>query len=246
MKANKKLFEFNNKKDYEVFLEHLFLLAEEKYKKFNQKLIPNYKNIIGIRTPILKDIAKKIVKSNPKNYFQVFDSFIKNKKEIYHEEKLIYCYLVAFTKENFQRKIKRIDSFIDLIDNWAICDSISSFKFVNDNKEEYFSYILEKIENKDIWEQRFILVFLLNFYIEKEYLNKIFDISEEIKSKEYYVSMAKAWLLSICYIKFKKESFEFLRNSNLDNWTINKTVQKIRESTRVSKIEKEEVLKLKR
>ena len=58
--------------------------------------------------------------------------------------------------------------------------------------------------------------------------------------------MAKAWLLSMCFIKFKKETYKFLKKTNLDKWTINKTIQKIRESLRVSKEDKEKVLNFKR
>ena len=38
----------------------------------------------------------------------------------------------------------------------------------------------------------------------------------------------------------------FLKKTNLDKWTINKTIQKIRESLRVSKEDKEKVLNFKR
>ena len=51
--------------------------------------------------------------------------------------------------------------------------------------------------------------------------------------------MAKAWLLSICYIKQKTKTITYLQNNNLDNWTYNKTLQKIIESNRVPKKEKD-------
>ena len=58
--------------------------------------------------------------------------------------------------------------------------------------------------------------------------------------------MAKAWLLSVCYVKHRDETYKFLGKTKLDAWTVNKTIQKIRESLRVTKEEKEQVLILKR
>lgn len=42
--------------------EELFKNSEEKYKKFTEKLIPETENILGVRTPVLKNLAKKIIK----------------------------------------------------------------------------------------------------------------------------------------------------------------------------------------
>ncbi|PID67445.1 MAG: DNA alkylation repair protein [Fusobacteriales bacterium] len=247
MKKFENLFEELSTKEYENFRKYLFELSEEKFQKFTKKLIPNYENIIGVRSPILKNIAKKISKNYFENYFKNFDEVLKNKKIFYHEEKIIYAYVLANSKEDFKIKLERINKFINLIDNWAICDcACSSFKFIQKNKDEFYSYLISKIKTKNMWEQRFILVSLLDYYIENKYLDDIFKIVEEIKSDEYYVNMAKAWLLSICYIKFKDKTFTYLKNSNLDTWTINKSLQKIRESTRISKEEKNKVLILKR
>lgn len=240
-------FDFSNKEKYKDFSQYLFSCADEKYRKFTLNLIPNYKYVIGIKSPILKNIVKNISKENYKNYFKVFDDLTKEKNLFYHEEKIIYAYIISYKKEDIKIKLKRIDMFIKLIDNWAICDAAcSSFKFIQKNKEDFYSYLMTKIKTKNMWEQRFILVSLLDYYIEEKYLDEIFKIIEKIKSNEYYVNMAKAWLLSICYVKFPKETFEFLKNSNLDTWTINKSIQKIRESTRVSKEDKEKILKLKK
>lgn len=58
--------------------------------------------------------------------------------------------------------------------------------------------------------------------------------------------MAQAWLISIMYIKFREKTLEYLKENSLDTWTHNKAIQKIRESTRVSKEDKEFLLTFKR
>ena len=48
----------NNLKD------KLFELSDEKYKKFHSGLCPNIDNIIGVRLPKLREIAKEIAKGD--------------------------------------------------------------------------------------------------------------------------------------------------------------------------------------
>lgn len=47
-------------------------------------------------------------------------------------------------------------------------------------------------------------------------------------------------------MKFRDKTLSYLRTNHLDDWTYNKTIQKIRESYRVTKEDKEMLLKMKR
>lgn len=58
--------------------------------------------------------------------------------------------------------------------------------------------------------------------------------------------MAAAWLVSVCYIRYPSETWTYLEQDRLDTFTHNKGIQKIRESYRVSKEDKEHLLTLKR
>ncbi|MPN03683.1 hypothetical protein SDC9_150915 [bioreactor metagenome] len=51
--------------------------------------------------------------------------------------------------------------------------------------------------------------------------------------------MAVAWAVSYAYIDFPEKTLAFLKNNNLDNFTYNKSLQKIIESNRVSKEDKD-------
>ena len=75
---------------------------------------------------------------------------------------------------------------------------------------------------------------LLSHFLEKEYCEKAFSVIEERKSKAYYSNMAAAWALSLYYLKFPEETLSYLKVSRLDDWTYNKTLQKICESLRPS------------
>ena len=239
---------FKTEKEYKEFLDYLFSIRDIKYRDFNAKIIvPVDSEIIGIRTPILRDIGKKIAKISAENFLNLFEKLFIKKKIKYHEEKVLYGFILGYSKIDFQERLKRIDFFINIIDNWAVCDIVdSSFKFINKNKEDFYTYLTSKLSATNPWEQRFIFVMLLAYYVEEKYLKDIFKICEKIKSDEYYVKMAKAWLLSVCYVKHKNETYKFLKKTKLDDWTINKSIQKVRESLRVTKEEKEKILVLKR
>jgi len=74
----------------------------------------------------------------------------------------------------------------------------------------------------------------------------VLDISNSVTSDEYYVKMANAWLISICYIKYPSKTQTFLQNTSIDNWTYNKAIQKICESRRISVEEKEKIILMKK
>jgi hypothetical protein len=51
--------------------------------------------------------------------------------------------------------------------------------------------------------------------------------------------MAVAWGISACFVKFRDKTLKFLQTADLDYGTLDKTVQKIRDSYRVSAEDKE-------
>ena len=102
------------------------------------------------------------------------------------------------------------------------------------------------LKSKNEFEVRFAIVSLLDHFINDIYLEQLFQVIDEIKHEGYYVKMAIAWAVSICYIKYPQETGNYLKQDTLDDFTHNKAIQKIRESYRVSKEEKENLLCLKR
>lgn len=226
------------KKDYKQFSEYLYILEDKGYKEFHSKLTYNT-NIIGIRVPILKEISKNISKGN-------FLGFIKLVTNNTYEEWLIFGLIIGYSKVDFKNKLNLLDKYITNIDNWASCDTVcANMKDFKKNKELGYKYILKLIKTNEVWSVRVGLVLLLDFYINEEYLDNIFSICDSIKLDEYYVKTAISWLISICYIKYPKNTLKYLNNNKLDKFTHNKAIQKIIESARVSKEEKNNLRTLK-
>ena len=96
------------------------------------------------------------------------------------------------------------------------------------------------------FDVRFALVMLTGYYIDEEYIDRVLEISKNIKHEGYYAKMANAWLLSICFVKFYDKTVEFIKGAGLDIFTHNKAIQKARESRRIDPQRKEELLKMKK
>ena len=219
--------------------EKLYKLSDEKYKKFHSALCPNVDNIIGVRIPKLREIAKEIAKKNPIEFLE------KSNCEFY-EEKMIYGLVIGYMKAEFEERLKYIDKFVPMIDNWAICDSCcATYKFTKKNLEEIFGYLQKYINSQDEFEVRFAVIMLMDYYITDEYIDKVFKIYDNINLDKYYVKMAIAWAISVAFVKYEEKTREFLKNNSLDKFTFNKALQKIIESNVVNKETKDEMRRMK-
>ena len=228
-------FEENN---YTKLMQYLYTIQDEKYRLFQQKLIKNDQiTIIGVRTPELKKIAKEISKGNYLN-------FIQNNSHETFEETVLHGLVLGFIKIKEDELLKLIDDFIPYINNWATNDlTVSNLKAF---KKIDISQLKKYLKSPNPWEIRFGLTLLLSYYIKEENLTFIFTICDKIESDHYYVNMAKAWLLSICFIKFPEITYNYLTTCQLDKFTFNKTISKICDSYRVSQEYKEMVKKLRK
>ena len=220
--------------------EKLFEVQDKEYQKFQSKLCPNIDNIIGVRIPILRKMAKQIAKENA-------EEFLNNTKIEFYEEKMLYGFVIGYMKENLSEKIKYLDKFVPMIDNWAICDcSINTFKFVQNNLEEIWNYLQKYVKSNKEYELRFAIIMLMDYYLVDNYIDKVLDLYNQIKNDGYYVKMAVAWAIAEAYIKYPEKVMKILKENDLDNFTYNKTLQKMIESYRIDESVKDFLRKMKR
>ena len=240
MAVDEFIFKIRNKEEYDRFVNYLITLQDKKYKEFHSSLVLDSKyEIIGIRAPIMRDVAKKIAKTN-------FEEFLKVAGDKYYEEVMIRGFVISHIKDekSFYQYFKE---HINKIDNWALCDSFcNSIKIVRKYEDKYFKEAIKLSLNKDEFKSRVGLVIILSHFVSKENLEIIFDTLNKIQSDKFYINMAEAWLLCDIYIKFPKETEEFLKKNNLNKFTQNKAISKIHDSYRVSKEDKEKLSKLRR
>lgn len=221
--------------------EELKKLQDKKYQEFHQGLCPGTTDIIGIRVPILRNYAKELLKQYD------FVELIENLDNQYYEEILLEGMLIGLSKQDFETTIKYTEEFIPKINNWAVCDTFcAGLKITKKYKKEMFEFLQKYLKSNKEFEIRFGVVMLLDYYVEDEYLKRIFKIFDNIDNKEYYVQMAIAWAISICLIKYYDETFKYLQNANLDDFTYNKALQKAIESYRITNEQKDFLREMKR
>ena len=99
---------------YQEYLNYLISLGETKYGEFSSKLTPTKYELIGIRIPNLRQIAKNITKGD-------YQSFLEHSQDKYFEEVLIEGLVIASMKYE-EVFIDYFNQYINKIDNWDIND----------------------------------------------------------------------------------------------------------------------------
>ncbi len=216
----------------------LLELKDDKYKKFNSILVPNVNNILGVRVPDIKKLAREFAKNPNWQYYN---------DELYYEELMIQGLLIGYAKIDIEQRLKLLENFIPKINSWGICDVVcSNLKFTNKNKEVMWNFLQNYLNSDKEFEIRFAVVMLLNYYIDDKYIDKVIKILGKINHEGYYAKMAVAWAFSICFVKYWNKTLRYFEKSNVSKWIYNKSIQKTCESYRVSSEEKELIKKIKK
>lgn len=225
--------------EYSEYITCLKANADAQYKQFHSKLTTTKYEILGVRLPIQRRIAKEISKGD-------ITSFLECVQSEFYEEVMIEGLVLASIKEK-ETFLNYLDHYVPKIDNWAICDSFcNSLNIIREDKAYWFSYFSSYLKSREEFTVRVGLIVFLNFYVEKEYLEQIFSYVDQIDLDKYYVNMGIAWLLCECFIKFREETLTYLQKSQVNAFTFNKTISKIRDSYRVSTEDKVYLQSLKR
>ena len=219
--------------------EELFKLQDKKYRDFQIKLIPTVdsKSIIGVRTPCLRNLAKRLVKEN--NYI----SFLEDLPHKYFDENQLHAFIISEIKD-YDSCISYIDKFLPYVDNWATCDQMSPKVF-----KKYHDKLIENIKvwikSKDTYTIRFGIGMLMQHFLDEDYKKEYLKLVLSIKSKEYYVNMMRAWFFATALAKKYNETIDYIEDKKLDIWTHNRTIQKAIESYRITNDQKKYLKSLK-
>ena len=242
--------------------EELVRLAENDYKEFSSKLIPQSKKLLGVRLPQLRMMAKQIAKGDWRSEIDNYDG---DYEDIYFEEVMLRAMIIGYgtSKEgNLEDALNYVKKFIPHVDNWSVCDSFCvSFTLPQHNKAEVWEFLHKYLYSNVEFEVRVGLITILDQYLKYDkngsklsrkriitmedirtdttidnaeqypYLTRILDVLNREYLQGYYAQMAAAWTMAEAFVTFPYETMQILENNcKLDNWTYNKTLQKICES----------------
>lgn len=217
----------------EELRESLLDLEDVAYRKFHLKTCPQARNVIGVRMPEQRKLAKRIAKAD---YWQFLDGF----EPYYYEEVLITGIVIATAPMALSERLGYVAWFVPMINNWAICDCFcASFKFRTGDLPEVWDFITSYASSQEEYHLRFMFVMILDHFLCPEYLDRIFALLDQVASPDHYVEMAKAWLVAELFTKFRDETLDYLMRDQLSQFAHNKAIQKACESRRISDVDKQ-------
>ena len=212
-----------------IIADLLLEARDGKYREFQKALVPGVENIIGVRLPDIRSIAKKY--SGTKEGADFIDSL----PHTYYDEYMAHGLMIGFLKKDKEEIKARIDRFLPYVDNWGVCDSfVCCLKTFFKSKEYAFEFLEEQLPTDEVYRIRFALVSFLNYYMDDEYIDKVLDYTVAVKNDDYYVKMAQAWLVSVGIAKQYEKTVKLLQTGVLSPWVHNKAIQKSKESFRIS------------
>lgn len=215
---------------YQDFLAYLNNLAEEDYRKFRVRIVKADLPILGVRQPLMRRLAGRILKGNA-------HSFLEIPKGPAFEEQMMHGYVLARIALPYEQKLPLILDFTGKMDNWSVCDDfVTALKpFIREYREPFLQDIRHLAFDENPWKVRFVLVVLLECYLEEDKLEEALSLCCRVDREEYYVKMAQAWLLSMAYVKNPERTLKAIRFFEKDRFVFLKSISKIMDSYQVSK-----------
>ena len=211
--------------------EHLLKLTAYSNKPFTESLHPGVEHILGIRMGDLRKLAKQIAKEDWRSYIRSADTY-------YMEERTLHGLVLGYVPvDDIDEYLHYVDGFVKVINSWSVCDSFTfsgGSSFVSIHQQRLWELLKEYMNSSEEYEVRFGIVMALRYFIDETHLQELFGLLAAIRLEAYYVKMAIAWALSVCFVKYPVQTENFLKQCTLDDFTYRKTIQKIRESYRVS------------
>lgn len=219
--------------------ERLFGLKDEKYADFQSKLTPGVPRecFIGVRNPDVRKLAKEYLK-DPES-----ELFMKELPHKYYDENMLHGMMISEIKD-YGKCLEALDMFLPYVDNWAVCDSMSP-KIFKKHRSELIDQIKVWISSERSYTCRFGIGTLMGHYLDEDFNAEYLELPASVKSDEYYVKMMVAWFFATALAKQWDASVPYIEQGRLDKWVHNKTIQKARESFRVSPEHKEYLSSLK-
>lgn len=213
-----------------IIQKKLFELQDKEYAVFQAGLTPTLDPslFIGVRVPACRSLAKDLYK-NDKDEVKDFLSELPHK---YYDENMLHGLLISEIRD-FGLCISELEAFLPYVDNWAVCD-IMSPKCFKKHKPELLPLIEAWTESSEEYTVRFGLEMLMSHFLDDDFKPEYLAAAASVRSDRYYVNMMIAWFFATALAKQWDSTIGYIENNRLQKWVHNKTIQKARESNRIS------------
>ena len=206
-------------------------MAEPRMQAFNSSLLPGISNILGVRIPRLRALAKEIIASGD---FSILHS---DEEAQSMEENMLRGMLIGYLPKRFdiENRFALLQRFVPNIDNWSVCDSCcATYKFVRTDLERTWHFLQPYLHSALEYEARFGMVMLINHFVkDEEWPPLIIQALQAVRAKGYYASRAAAWCMCELYLQYPElAQLQVPPHSTLREDIAALTLRKIRESQR--------------
>lgn len=212
----------------EQIRHQLFALQDTAYRDFHSRLIPQIpkETIIGVRMPMLRDLAKALV------HTRTAQDFLAELPHTYYEENNLHALLIGY-ETDYGQCIAEINRFLPFVDNWATCDSLRPKAFTK-HKTELEQQITQWLADAHPYTVRFGLEMLMVHFSDGAFSPHHLQMAASVQHhSHYYIRMMLAWYFSTLLAKQPACTMPFLTEHRLPVWVHNKTIQKALESYRI-------------
>lgn len=211
----------------------LLSMSEPANADFQAKLTPGIERekFLGVRVPALRAYAKTI-RNRPE-----LGDFLSSLPHEYYDENLLHSILLGGMKD-FESCMNAVEAFLPYVDNWAVCDTLRPVSFKK-HPAELMEKILEWSASKETYTCRFGIDMLMTYFLDEKFSPEQLEIPAGIVSEEYYVNMMLAWYFATALAKQWDAVIPYLESGRLGTWVHNKSIQKARESFRITPEQKE-------
>ncbi len=213
--------------------EELFKLQDIKYRDFQVKLIPGREidSMIGVRTPALRALAKKLQKRDDTG------EFLEDLPHKYFDEDQLHAFIISGMKD-YEKCVEALEAFLPFVNNWATCDQMSPSVFKK-NRDKLTERIETWLDDGRIYVVRFGIGMLMEHYLDADFKPEYPKRVAKIVSDEYYINMMSAWYFATALAKQYDAVIPYITEHRLPEGVHNRAIQKAVESRRITPEQKE-------
>ena len=217
--------------------------ADADYRAFQLKLLPSVdpRSMVGVRTPILRKIARQLVKREDAN------AFLTTLPHRFFDESQVHSFAIGLQRD-YDRALALCEKFLPYVDNWATCDQLS-VKVLATDPERTLQRVDAWLESGHCYTIRFALGVLMRLFLDDWFEDRFLaqvaaarmpstDDAPASESDVYYVDMMRAWYFAEALAKQEAAALPYFGRKGdkalLDEWTRRKAIQKAIESRRIA------------
>ena len=201
------------------------------YKSFNKRIVNTEKDVIGVRLPDLRRLARDISKGmDPAAVLAFLEEADKNS----YEQVMVAGLVIDYAKISENEKIELTSEYLKHVDSWALIDSFVSKLPKRFDEKLWWDLAIKCLASDEEFTVRYGVIRLMESFIAKEYLPDVFAALRRVKHKGYYVKMGMAWLYAETALRDFQKTVEEVCSEKTDPWTRSKAFQKMLESYRIT------------